>query len=365
MATLVLAGGHVITPHEERFCKLSLDGEFIESVGQGKASARILDVSNCYVTPGLIDLQVNGSSSCDLWADPTETELLQLQKELMAEGVTSFLPTLITDSICHLKKNIAFLSKAGAGKIETDDTQKAGLVARMPGIHLEGPCLSPRRPGVHPKQHLAPLSAEILTEFVTHPVLLMTVAAELDPDGKAINYLQSRGLHVSLGHSDATMDEAELAFTRGVTLMTHTFNALPPIHHREPGAVTAALLNEAVSCCVIADGKHVDPPIIKLILKAKGASRVILVTDAAHIGTSRGGLVGSSITLSQAVRNIVGWGCCSFQEAIAMSTYNPAKAIGVEKRIGQLIEGALADLVVWEKETLSIRHVILGGQLVF
>lgn len=142
--------------------------------------------------------------------------------------------------------------------------------------------------------------------------------------------------------------------------MTHVFNALPPLHHRQPGAVAAALLNSEVTCCLIADGLHLAPPACRLVFALKGKQGIILVTDRAHIGTTGGGLVGSSITLAEAVRNMTQWGITSFAEAIYMATRNPAQALGLDS-IGSLAAGKLADLVLFQKEDLQVSRVILGG----
>jgi N-acetylglucosamine-6-phosphate deacetylase len=243
--------------------------------------------------------------------------------------------------------------------------ERQEAAARMPGIHLEGPFLSPERPGVHPPQHIRPLSEQAAADLVQDAVRLMTVAPEQDESGQAIAYLQKHGVRVSLGHSNANFAEAQQAFDRGVRLMTHTFNALPPVQHRAPGAVTAALLDERVYCCVIADGLHLDPEIVRLIYKIKGPSKTILVTDRAHVGTSQGGLVGSSLTLEQAVRNVVKWGIASFADAITMATVTPAAALGLDFALGHLSPGKLADFVVWDANTLEIKQVAVGGRLVF
>jgi N-acetylglucosamine-6-phosphate deacetylase len=146
--------------------------------------------------------------------------------------------------------------------------------------------------------------------------------------------------------------------------MTHTYNALPPLHHRAPGAVGAALLDKDVYCSVICDGLHVDPAMVELILKCKGADKTILVSDAAYIGTSQNKLVGSSIVLKEAVTNLVYWGLTTFAEAITMASYNPAKALGFDGIIGHIAPGKKADLLLWHKETLKPEHVILNGQLI-
>jgi N-acetylglucosamine-6-phosphate deacetylase len=278
---------------------------------------------------------------------------------MLRSGVTSFLPTLITDDLTHMSKNISFLQSLGVGQ-----TQSTVFGARLPGLHLEGPCLSPQRPGVHPPQWLQPFAIPVLEQIVREPVILVTAAPELDPGGEALSWLKRKNVIVSLGHSNATFAEASTAFERGVGMMTHTYNALPPLHHRAPGAVGAAMLDEHVSCCVICDGLHVDPDAVRILLRIKGVDNTILVTDIARVGTTGGGLVGSSIYLDQAVRNVVAWQAATFSDAIKMATFNPARALGLDGSIGLIERGRHADLVVWDKETLAIKHVIVGGAVV-
>lgn len=368
MSNLVVTGGHVITPVAERFASIFIKDGLISELGRGAsdkhgngspAVGNRIDASGCYVTPGLVDLQVNGDPNCSLWGDPTLEELTAMRKAMVRAGVTSFLPTLITDDVDHMKVNVDRLTAWGAGVSDKWTTDSTG--ARMVGIHLEGPCLSPQRPGVHPPEWIAKPSIALFEKVVNGSVKLVTMACERDTDSVCTKWLSSRDIVVSLGHSNATYDEAHTAFEAGVGMMTHTFNALPPLHHREPGAVSAALLDRKVSCCVIADGLHLSPQAVELIFRMKGLEHTILVTDIAHVGTAGGGLVGSSITLDAAVRNVVKWGVASFPEAIRMATVNAAKAIGLSKQIGAVETGALADLVVWDKETLAIKHVIVGG----
>lgn len=375
MSSLLLLGGELITPLEQRFTALLMTGDRIDSLQDASTfsqskDCKTLDVSNCFVTPGLIDLQVNGADDCNFWGDPTEAQVESLCKRLLKAGVTSFLPTLITDDVAHLLKNVEFLESLGvgrngsaAGASGAEVVKKFGI--RMPGIHLEGPCLSPAKPGVHPPQWIRPLELDLVKKLARKSVRLITVAPETEPRGESLKYLLESGIHVSLGHSNATYEEANAAFDRGVRLITHTFNALPGIHHRAPGAVTAALLDQRVNCCVIADGLHVDPVVVKLLARTKGLERTVLVTDVAQVGTSDGGLVGSSADLNECVTNMVKWGAATFAEAIRMATWNPAMAVGLQDDRGHLAPGKLADAVVWDKETLAIKHVIVGGQLAF
>ena len=375
---LRIKGGRVITPLEERFTDLWIkDGKILgladcldcikspsdrpgEYQNLKESDFETYDATGLYVTPGLIDLQLNGGPACDLWQDPTATDLKNMRLELAGKGVTSFLPTLITDDLVHMRKNIDFLTAQGASRKPEADP---GGMARMLGLHLEGPCLSPERPGVHPRKHIQPFSLDVLHRIITPQVSLITAACEGDSEGHAIAYLKEKLVAVSLGHSNATFEEANLAFDRGVALMTHTFNALPPLHHRTPGAVGAALLRDDVVCCLIADGLHLSPPACDLILKLKTPQRAILVTDRARVGTSKGGLVGSSITLEMAVQNICRWGLATFGQAIAMATINPARAIGLAEAIGSLSQGLPADLAFFNMVSLEVEGVVLGGQL--
>ena len=366
-SAVVLTGGIIVEPEGERQTNLWIKDGLIERVGPDQPSAgdyEKIAVSGCYVTPGLFDLQVNGGFGCDLWADPSPEQFTKMARAMLSRGVTSFLPTLITDSVEHLHKNIQFLESLGAGQLAGTFAPDGRRWPRLPGIHLEGPFLSPEKPGVHPPEHIQKLSIEAVELVLSPSVRLMTVAPETACDEAPIRLLRDSHVVVSLGHSNATYAEARLAFDAGVRLMTHTFNALPGIHHRSPGAVTAALLDERVHCCVIADGLHVAPAIVQLIYKTKGRDRTVLVTDIAQIGTSGGGLVGSSITLDEAVRNLVAWQVCSFADSVRMATSNPASVLGLSDRLGSLKEGALADIVVWDQSTLQVKKVFIAGQLI-
>jgi N-acetylglucosamine-6-phosphate deacetylase len=371
---LLLFGGDLLTPSETFVGNLWIAGDQIQRIERTptlqEPGIKSIDVSGCYVTPGLIDLQVNGAAPCNFWEDPKTEEVSEICRQLISRGVTCILPTLITDDIAHLQKNQRYWQSLGVGTRRAASEGKLNALStcfnmRIPGLHLEGPCISPSRLGVHPPQFAQPLSLDILKQIISDQVVLVTLAPELDLSGKCIKWLIDEGVTVTLGHSNATYDQAISSFALGIHLMTHTFNALPPLHHRAPGAVGAALLDENLTCCVIADGLHVDPAVVKIIFKLKGADHLVLVSDVAQVGTSKGGLVGSSIFLDIAVRNMVNWGIASFPEAIKMATLNPAQAIGIQKNVGSLAKGMYADIVVWDKNTLDIKHVVANGQLAY
>lgn len=380
---LSISDACLITPDAERYTDLKVkSGCFADGKTPEADGSTYIQASGCYITPGLIDLQVNGGPECDLWADLDLSSLFKLRQTMARCAVTSFLPTLITGELEHLKVNLTYLSENGVnaqkalvgqikenrplasnGKFLSED-EHGQAISRMLGVHLEGPFLSPHKPGVHPPQCIQALTVDAAAALAYPAVSLVTLAAEQDPDLEAVRYLLDQGIKVSLGHSNATFEQANAAFEAGVTLMTHTFNALPPLHHRAPGAVGAALLDRRVYCCVIADGLHVDPAIVQLIIKIKGVDKTILVTDRAHVGTSTGGLVGSSLTLDQAVRNVVQWGIATFPEAVRMATINPARALGLDTYFGRLAPGCPADFVVWDAGTLAIKQVYIAGKAV-
>lgn len=357
---LLIKNGQVLAPNGLEMSSVLIKKGRIEDIGHGfgglNEEHQIIDAQNCFVTPGLVDLQVNGSPECNLWADPEKSDLDKLRKSMLKHGVTTFLPTLITDKIDHLKKNIAFLNANGV----KDGSE---VMSRMPGIHLEGPCLSPKRPGVHPPDCLQPLNLSVIKEIVQENIKLITLAPELEASGEALSWLIDKNIPVSLGHSDASLSEAQSAFAKGIKLVTHLFNAMPPLHHRAPGAVGAAFLDDGVTVCLIADGLHLSPDTVKLIVKIKGVGKTILVTDIATVGTKDGGLVGSSITLDQAVQNLVAWGVCDFASAIKMASGNAACAVGLDD-IGSLEKGKKADILLWDSKSMKLKNVILGGKVV-
>ena len=364
MATVEIKNGELVCPQDSKVTSVWIKDGFIVGIGPDRPEqitddVEILDAGGCYVSAGLIDLQVNGDEDCDLWSKSAAGDLEKLCGNMLSHGVTTFLPTLITDSIDSLVVKQSALIEKGVGG--SDELSPDIGRSRLPGFHLEGPFLSAAKPGVHPSQSIVPPTTAGLERLVSDQVLLVTMACEEDKSGQCLAWLRNRGIHVSIGHSNATQEEAEQAFKNGVRLTTHLFNAMPAMHHRNPGLVGAALLDKEVHCCLIADGLHLSPAMVDLVYRLKGVDKTILVTDIAHVGTKGGDLVGSSITLDAAVRNLVNWGICSFADAVRMATISPARAIGIEQKLGSIEKGKLADLICWQKSDLAIKDVILSG----
>lgn len=308
---------------------------------------QILDVSGDWISLGGVDLQINGALGLtfnDL--SPGDGDLQQICEFLWQQGVDAFLPTLVTTSVENIQRSLSVI----ADFIQSTTHQPA---AQILGVHLEGPFLNPQKRGAHPAEYLLPLNIEQLKRVLgdyASVVQVITLAPELDPTGEAIPYLRSLGITVSLGHSLATAAEAQRAFKLGATMVTHAFNAMPGLHHREPGLLGAALVHPDVKCGLIADGQHICPSMIQLLLRASCYEQgIFLVSDAlaplglpdgiypwdkrqiiVRNGTARlpdGTLSGTTLPLLVGVQNLVLWDVCEVGRAIALATESPREAV--------------------------------------
>jgi N-acetylglucosamine-6-phosphate deacetylase len=307
-----------------------------------------LNLQGDWVSLGGVDLQINGGLGLafpDLLSGQ-EAQLQAIAALLWEQGVDAFLPTIVTtatDKVQQALQTIAAFSPS---------THQS--LAKIVGVHLEGPFLNPSKRGAHPEAYLQPLSVETVQRLLgdhTSVVKVITLAPELDPSGAAIAYLRNHNIIVSLGHSQATAEQAQAAFRQGATMVTHAFNAMPLLHHREPGLLGAAVMEPGVWCGFIADGQHVHPLMLKWLLQASQGQELFLVSDALaplglpdgpypwdsrtieviH-GTARladGTLSGTTLPLLDGVKNLVQWGICSVEAAIALATEAPRLAIGM------------------------------------
>jgi N-acetylglucosamine-6-phosphate deacetylase len=304
---------------------------------------QVLDVAGDWISLGGIDLQINGALGLafpDLNSKNAEM-LPKISDFLWEQGVDGFLPTLVTTSVENIQRSLAVISDIN--------------IPSILGVHLEGPFLNYQKRGAHPAEYLLPLTIEevkrVLGDYA-HIVKIITLAPELDETGEVIPYLRSLGITVSLGHSLATAQQAQQAFKLGVTMVTHAFNAMPSLHHREPGLLCAAIIDNNVMCGFIADGQHVSPMMIDLLLRASFYQKgLFLVSDAlsplglpdgiypwdsreieVKNGTARladGTLSGTTLPLLVGVQNLVKWGICDVETAISLACEAPRKAINL------------------------------------
>jgi N-acetylglucosamine-6-phosphate deacetylase len=317
--------------------------------------------------PGFVDLQVNGFAGVDfLRADADGYR--RAGEALLESGVTSYLPTLVSAPEAALVAALREVPGDSAGP-------------RVLGVHVEGPFLAPGRLGVHLAEARRDPDPALLERLLAAgPVRLLTLAPELPGAGELIDLLVARGVAVSLGHTDATADEAHAAFDRGARSVTHLFNAMRPFSHRDPGVVGAALARADVTVQIILDGFHLAAETAAFVWRA-AAGRVALVTDAvagAGVGDGsytlgtvavdvadgaargpNGELAGSVLTMIDAVRNLVALGA-PLAEAVLAATTVPATLLG-EKAVGRLDAGLPADVVVLD-DNLEIEKVLVGGR---
>ena len=301
-------------------------------------------------TQGAIDLQINGALGVpfnDLNSDRA-SKLPEICRFLYQQGLDGFLPTLVTASIEQFHRSLFFLAEAIINQQQHPDP----LQAKILGVHLEGSFLHPDKRGAHPQQHLLPLNLDNLQKLLgdyTEIIKVITLAPELDPSGETVKYLCDRNIIVSLGHSTANREQTRAAIAQGATMVTHAFNAMPSLHHRDVGLLGEAILSDRVWCGLIADGVHVSPQMVKLLYRMTG--KIFLVSDAlAPIGlpdgtypwddrlitvtngTARlpdGTLSGTTVPLLDTVNNLVQWDICSPKQAIDLAIASPRLAINL------------------------------------
>ncbi|MCU1270981.1 MAG: N-acetylglucosamine 6-phosphate deacetylase [Acidobacteriaceae bacterium] len=334
----------------------------------------------CAIVPGFFDVHMHGGLGCDVMRG-TAGEMKEMETFLARHGVTSYFPTTVTAS---LDVTLTALERL-AGAIENAEKNSSGR-ARPLGIHLEGPFLSHVRRGVHPPGDLIPPSVGVfdkLWQAARGHVRIMTIAPELDGAEEVIAEASRREVCVSLGHSDADLEQSRRGVSAGARHATHTFNAMRPLDHRKPGILGEVLTNQHVSADVIADGIHVDPTVIDLLFRAKGIENFVLITDAIsatgmpdgryQLGTLEvelkdgrclrdGNLAGSALTMDRAVRNVMKFAGLDLQQAVQAATANPAKVVGMPKK-GTIEPGADADFVVLTPSG-EVRATVVKGVVV-
>lgn len=357
------------------------DGRIVELASQAErpigTSERRADFGDAVLTPGFLDIHIHGGAGIDVMRSDS-SGVRRLGQFLASHGVTGYFPTTVA---APLDSTYASLERL-ADTIEATATQSGG--ARPFGIHLEGPFLSHKRRGVHPPEYLVEPKAAIferLWQAARGHVSMLTIAPEIPGALEVIAEAAGRGVCVSIGHSDAQLAAAQDGVNAGARHATHTFNAMRPLDHRDPGIIAEVLTDERVSADVVADGIHVSPTVVKLFLEAKGKDRAVLITDAIsatgmpdghyQLGpievdvkdgkcTSNGSLAGSVLTMDRAVRNVTRFSDWKLRDAVQAATLNPARATGMTKR-GILEEGADADFVVLSPEG-EVRKTIVRGQ---
>jgi len=360
------------------------DGRIVEIFSRAQkdvpSGTPVVDFGDAILSPGFFDIHLHGGAGVDLMRAPL-SELPRLGHFLTQHGVTGYFPTTVA---APLDATYAVLERL-ADAIEAAAPRNAESVQARPlGIHLEGPFLSHKRRGVHPPEYLVEPTVPIfdrLWQAARGHVSMITIAPEIPGAIEVIAEAAKRDVCVSIGHSDSQLATARDAVAAGARHATHTFNAMRPLDHREPGILGEVLSDDTITADLIADGIHVSPEVVKVFLHSKGRERAVLITDAMsatgmpdgryQLGpidvdvkdgkcTANGSLAGSVLTMDRAVRNVTRFSDWSLRDAVRAATFNPASAVGLTKTHGVMAAGASADFTVLNSSGDVLKTIVAG-----
>ena len=332
----------------------------------------VYDYDEALILPGFVDLQVNGAFGVDVASE--SPRLAELSEALLCTGTTSYLPTIISSPEGIYEEALPAIGAA------TDMSSGAEVL----GVHLEGPFINLEKRGAHAAAHVVRPDTELLARLLDlGPVRMITLAPELEGADDLMALAANRGVVVSAGHSDVAFEPAYGALDGRVAGVTHLFNAMSAMHHREPGLPGAAFAHPRAVCGLIADGLHVHPEMVGLAFRMLGPDRVCLVTDAiaamgmndgeyrlatrtvyADGGVPRlgsGAIAGSVLTMKEAFKNILAFTGCTIPEAARMTSTSPARFVGEDRRKGRLVPGYDADVTILAPD-LSVEAVWRCGK---
>jgi N-acetylglucosamine-6-phosphate deacetylase len=365
------------------------DGRISKIIGDGSVVApqadSIIDLNRATLFPGSIDLHIHGAVGVDV-NSATATDLRRVSEFLAVKGVTAWLPTLVPAEDAQYQKEIGAISEVIAQQ-KTGRNGNHGA-ARVLGVHYEGPFVNSEQCGALHREHFrafknAPDLDSLPTIKIENAIHLITVAPEIEGGNDLIRELRRRGWVVSIGHTRATPDTLDQAKEAGARHMTHFMNAMTPLHHRAPGPVGWGLLNDDVSLDLIADGVHLDPMMLKVLLRTVTPKRLALISDAiaatglgdgeyeiwgekitvanGRTRNARGSIAGSVITMLDAVKMMRSLGASECDVA-RMASLNPARLLGIDQDCGSIEEGKRADLVAVD-ERGEVQVTLIDGRL--
>ncbi|AOW83064.1 N-acetylglucosamine-6-phosphate deacetylase [Vibrio mimicus] len=366
----IYTGNDVLVKHA-----VIINGDKIETVCPIESlpsDIKVVDLNGANLSPGFIDLQLNGCGGVMFNDEITAKTIDIMHKANLKSGCTSFLPTLITSSDENMRQAIA------AAREYQSQYPNQSL-----GLHLEGPYLNVMKKGIHSVDFIRPSDDSMIdTICANSDVIAKVTLAPENNKPEHIEKLVKAGIVVSIGHTNATYAEARQSFESGITFATHLFNAMTPMVGREPGVVGAIYDTPDVYAGIIADGFHVDYANIRIAHKIKG-EKLVLVTDATapagaemdyfiFVGKKvyyrdgkcvdeNGTLGGSALTMIEAVQNTVEHVGIALDEALRMATLYPAKAIGVDDKLGRIKKGMIANLTVFDRD-FNVKATVVNGQ---
>ncbi|EKO1912665.1 N-acetylglucosamine-6-phosphate deacetylase [Clostridium botulinum] len=335
----------------------------------------IIDAKGLYISPGFIDVHIHGSGGKDAMDGKIES-IKVISNTIAKRGVTSFLPTTMTMAKEHIYKALDAIEQAM-------NMDLGG--AKVLGAHLEGPFINPKYKGAQKVDFIKNPSFDFIKGY-ENVIKIITLAPEKDENFKFLKDIkENTDIVLSIGHSDATYEQAMVAIDNGISRATHTFNAMTSLNHRKPGII-GAIMNTNISCELIADNIHVHKGAINVLTKIKGKDKIILITDSMRAGCMKNGiwelggqkvivkdgsarledntLAGSILTLDRAVKNMKNNIDASLCEIISMVTINPAKDINIYDKKGSIEKGKDSDIVIFDKD-INIRMTIVEGNIVY
>lgn len=331
----------------------------------------IIDGLGGYITPGFIDIHIHGFYGYDTMEGNYEA-LNAISKNLLKTGVTSFLPTTMTMEYETIQKALASIA---------DIKEKEPVGAQILGANVEGPFINPKYKGAQSEENIQQPNAKLLKEYL-NIIKIVTIAPEITGSIDFIKEMKDKGVITSVGHSAATYEDVEKARKFGLTHATHLFNAMTGLNHRNPGIVGAILSNE-MTCEIIADYIHINPVVLKIITQTKDIKDIILITDSMEAGglsegeyslggqkvivkggevrLENGSLAGSVLTMDKAIKNMINATGLPINEVVNMATYNPARLLNMDNKLGQLKKELQADIVLVDKN-FAIKKVFVKGE---
>ncbi len=367
---------------------VGIEGDRIFYVGEAQTAPRSPQeparTFNGWITPGMVDVHVHGGGGGSI-LEGTPEAVIQASRALVAHGVTSFLATTVTGEDLSRCRHLEVAAETA--QRPPDDG------AKILGIHVEGPYVNMARHNmIHPSRVWPPerKSFEGLLKLMQGKLKMMTIAPELPGALDLIQHLKENGVVASLGHTEATLEEARAGFAAGIQHVTHLYNAMQGLSHREPGALGAVLMDHAVTAQIIADGVHVHPDLLRWTCRVLSPERLVLMTDGlpssglpqgegeyegepytvvdgaawSKGGAAKGKLIGTTLALDQMVVRAMRFMGVDFPQAVAMASLYPARALGMTHEVGSLAAGCKADLTLWS-EDYQLQETLLSGRTVW
>jgi N-acetylglucosamine-6-phosphate deacetylase len=377
----VIRGGTVVTPQDVfEQADVVIEGSKIIGVGPGIAcgeDCKVIPAEGLIVAPGYVDVHVHGSAGHDAM-DGTRKAIEGMAQFFATRGVTSFCPTTLTMGGEEIMQAVRAVQ-------ECMDHPTKG--AQPLGVHLEGPYIDAKMKGAQPAQHVRAASAQEYQQFFSlGNIRMISLAPEIDANKELISFARRHGAAVAVGHSSASYEQVAEAVKLGLNQSTHTFNQMQGLHHRKPGTVGAALLLDEIYAQFIADGIHLHPAVVDLVVRLKGTEKAVLITDAIRgagmpdgdyelggqaivvrdgaVRLADGTLAGSCLTMDLGVRNLAEFAGVCACEAIEMATLTPARSIGVADRKGSLETSKDADVVLLDQD-LNVVSTMVMGEVVY